>query len=374
MARRWVEKTEGPLADAQFCAIPAVPPPVFSPNVTPERLEALLVTDNKWANGTILHYYFFDRETDGEEVIFTDGTKQFRSWVGAEDQREMVRRAFQKWKDLGMGLNFREVSDRDDAEVRIGFMSGDGSWSHIGTYILNLGANERTMNFGWSLTARPGGLDTATHEIGHTLGMPHEHQNPNSGIEWNEEAVYAALALPPNGWSREVTFYNIIRKLDPGEVRGSDWDPDSIMHYPFGSGLIRKPEAYANGLRPHGGLSPRDIAYIKQFYPPLEDSDLQELLPSRSVPLNLAIGEQANFLVRPDATRYYNIRTFGACDTIIVLFEDENGSWRYRTADDDAGEDRNATLRVKLIKGHRYAVRVRLKYSDLSSPPAVMMW
>ena len=31
------------------------------------------------------------------------------------------------------------------------------------------------MNFGWDLT-QPGEIDTALHEIGHTIGFPHEHQ------------------------------------------------------------------------------------------------------------------------------------------------------------------------------------------------------
>ena len=29
--------------------------------------------------------------------------------------------------------------------------------------------------------------DTALHGIGHTLGLPHEHQNPNAGIVWDVE-------------------------------------------------------------------------------------------------------------------------------------------------------------------------------------------
>ncbi|WP_374089487.1 hypothetical protein [Methylomicrobium lacus] len=62
------------------------------------------------------------------------------------------------------------------------------------------------MNFGWNLTEAASEIDTAIHEIGHTLGFPHEHQNPNSGIAWDEEAVYHSLAQPPNSWSREVTF------------------------------------------------------------------------------------------------------------------------------------------------------------------------
>ena len=54
--------------------------------------------------------------------------------------------------------------------------------------------NERTMNFGWDLTTSYG-HDTALHEIGHTLGFPHEHQNPTAGIVWNEPAVLAAWGI-----------------------------------------------------------------------------------------------------------------------------------------------------------------------------------
>ena len=50
------------------------------------------------------------------------------------------------------------------------------------------------MNYGW-LT--PDSDDdelrrVVLHEFGHALGLIHEHQNPEGGIEWNEPAVKAA--------------------------------------------------------------------------------------------------------------------------------------------------------------------------------------
>ncbi len=99
--------------------------------------------------------------------------------------------------------------------------------SYIGRDILGIAQFDRTMDLdegdNWD-------VDTAIHEIRHTLGFPHEHQNPNAGIVWNEEAVYAELAGPPNFLSRETTLHNIICKLDPVDVHGSSWDADSIMH------------------------------------------------------------------------------------------------------------------------------------------------
>ena len=357
-----------------YCVLSERPERVFAPGVTNAREAAINLLGNKWVNGTALRYYFFDRATDGQPVLFTDGSTEFRSWVGPEAQRAVVRRGFEVWEDVGIGIKFQEVDNREEAEVRIGFMRGDGSWSWLGREILDHGPNDRTMNFGWDLT-RPGEIDTAVHEIGHTLGFPHEHQNPKSGIEWDEEAVYAALAAPPNRWDRATTFWNIIRKLAASEVEGTTWDPDSVMHYPFGKGLIRKPEQYFNtGLTPAGGLSAKDEAWVKTLYPPMDADQDVELKVAQSVLLQISAGEQRNFTIAPQETRYYTFQTFGASDSVLVLFEDDHGHLRYRTGDDDSGEDTNAYFRVKLIKGRRYVLRVRLYYSDRPGQTAVMMW
>lgn len=363
----------GPRARAagrNYCHMPEMPERVLDKGLPGPRTRAIIVNENKWVNGTVIHYWFFDGKKDGEWVWLSNGRRRWASWVGEPAQQDVVRKAFEAWKKLGIGLEFEEVQDRADAEVRIGFMQGDGSWSYIGTYVLKIATNDRTMNFGWNLV---GDMDTAMHEIGHTLGLPHEHQNPYAGIVWDEEAVYAALAKPPNNWDRQKTYYNIIRKISPDTVQGSNWDPDSIMHYPFEAGLIEEPEEYASGLWPEAGLSQRDQAWVRSFYPPL-GAELKMLVPGRSEPLPDRSGEQQNFRISPRATRYYDMRTFGACDTLMVLFTEVNGKLRYRSADDDSGEDRNASLRVRLYKGRDYVLRVRVKWAGGDVPPSVMMW
>lgn len=357
-----------------YCSLPKVPERVLSPDVNPNRANLIIQTAQKWVNGTVLHYYFFDKQTDGQTVFFSNGRSEWRTWTTNDAEKNIVRQAFDVWKNLGIGLKFEEVRSRDEAEVRIGFMRDDGAWSYIGREILNVGSGERTMNFGWDLTQHPREIDTAIHEIGHTLGFPHEHQNPNAGIVWNEEAVYTSLGQPPNSWPRDVTFHNIIRKISPDIVQGSNWDPNSIMHYPFEAGLIKEPSQYRNGLQPAGGLSERDKTWAKTFYPSLTDDDYAELKPFQSTNLSIAAGEQKNFIIRPNATRYYDIRTFGTSDTVVVLFEEENGNPRYLTGDDDSGEDRNASLRIKLMSDRKYILRVRLYYSTLAGETAVMIW
>jgi hypothetical protein len=356
-----------------YCALRERPARVFAPGVTSERVRLINLLGNKWVSGTVLRYYFFDRDTDGQNVLFSDGSTVWHTWVGAEAQRAVVRRGFKAWKDVGIGIDFQEVNDREEAEIRISFMRGDGAWSWLGREILEHGPNEPVMNFGWDLTL-PGELDTAIHEIGHALGFPHEHQNPKAGIEWDEDAVYAALAEPPNEWSQETTFWNIIRKLPANEVEGTTWDPDSVMHYPFEKNLIKKPEQYKVGLQPAGGLSAKDKAWSKSLYPPIDDTGTEALKPSQSVLLNLSAGGQRDFTVTTQETRYFEFRTFGASDTVMVLFEDDNGDLRYRTADDDSGQDTNAYFRTKLVKGRSYVLRIRLYHSDRPGETAVMMW
>ena len=358
----------------RFCSVKPVRERELPADVDAERMRLIRESEKKWANGTVLHYYFFDRGTDGENVVLANGQTQWRVWTASDAEKNVVRKAFQTWKALGIGLEFREVARREEAEIRIGFMQGDGAWSYVGRDVLDQGMNERTMNFGWRLSGPGEDLDTALHEIGHTLGFPHEHQNPNAGIVWNEDAVYAALAAPPNSWPRQTTFDNIIRKLSVDRVQGSSWDPDSVMHYPFEAGLIDKPVQYRNGLSPAGGLSSRDATWVKTFYPGLAASSYTELEPFQSVELQIGPREQRNFTIEPEATRTYEIQTFGESDTVMVLFEDVGGEFRYVTADDDSGFATNAKLRVKLQQGKRYALRIRLYYTTASGRTAVMMW
>ena len=80
-------------------------------------------------------------------------------------------------------------------------------------------------------------------------------------------------------------------------------------------------------------------------------------------------------MFEPTVDRYYEFRTFGASDTVIVLFE-RRGERRaaYVTGDDDSGEDRNAYIRRRLHAGRTYVLRLRLYYAADSGETAVMWW
>jgi hypothetical protein len=313
------------------------------------RARLIRVSDKRWANGTEITYFYF---TDGPYA----------------DQRNnipFVEKGFKGWTDVGIGLKFTRVMDIKDSMIRIGFLQGDGAWSYVGRDNLNIRMSERTMNFGWDLRGdrRGDGVDTPLHEIGHMLGFPHEHQNPNAGIVWNEEAVLRAYARPPNNWDERTITYNILRKLDKDKVEGSDWDPDSIMHYGFGRGMIKSPEEYSRGLSPEDGLSQKDIGTVRKLYPPLSNNDDPTPLKNNQTAniSDLSEGSEKTFLIEPTISGNYRMETIGAIDSLMVLSELlSSGSKRQIGANDDSGTGDNALIETNLQAGRKYLLTVRL--------------
>src|SRR5262245_1185036 len=99
--------------------------PVLPPSVTadPRRAAAIIGPYLKWVNGTVLHYCFF-----GEGHFSVPQT-----------QADAVRDAFKKWKAVGIGLDFQEVNQLSEAEVRIGYSEADGSSaSSVGRDVLRV--------------------------------------------------------------------------------------------------------------------------------------------------------------------------------------------------------------------------------------------
>jgi len=131
---------------------------------------------------------------------------------------------------------------------------------------------------------------------------------------------------------------------------------------------------YRQGLQPAGALSQRDITWVRAFYPPLNEVDHAELKSLESAPLTITAGQQKIFRIQPAATHIYEIRAFGDSDTVMVLFEADNGQPKYLSGDDDSGENRNPYLKIKLFKDPKYILRVRLYYAERHGESAVMLW
>lgn len=348
------DPVEGTRITRPMCAQPLRGVPPLKADLPQGRAYSIRRVQTKWMNGTVLHFCFLTG----------------RDWTWPEGQRKVVRNAFQAWSALGIGLQFKEVEDETEAEILIGRRQDNRSWSFVGTENLGNRDDGRTMNFGWDLET-DWGRATALHEIGHALGLEHEHQNPLAGIVWDEPAVYAHFKRT-DGWDADETYHNVISKLSTNSVDGSNWDPTSIMHYPFDPGLMKLPQPYDRlGVGENTVLSDADKAWVRHWYP--AQAAAMPISALSISPLPMVPGAQADFVFNPDSTREYTVGTVGKADSRIVVFEERDGEPRHLAAADDTGTDENAEISGKFVAGRTYLIRVRVAHANGDRPIGLVL-
>lgn len=199
----------------------------------------------------------FDKFWNSGQVI------KIRFLNGTDEQRNKVRNFAAEWSNI-CNIIFKYVTE-GESHVRISFDPNIGSWSYVGTDCLWVSADQPTMNFGW--------LDKAVvlHEFGHMLGLVHEHQNPEGGIQWNREQVIEDLSGYPNYWDENTIEWNIFRRYSEDKVQGTELDPMSIMMYPIPNSWTLNDFA----TQMNSNLSQVDIEFISSIYefPPEEEDE-----------------------------------------------------------------------------------------------------
>jgi hypothetical protein len=269
---------------------------------------------------------------------------------GTQEQKALAQEQAGWWSEHA-NLKF-EFRDAADAQIRISFDPADGAWSYVGTDCLNIPRNQPTMNLGF----QDGG--TSAHEFGHAIGLGHEHQNPKGGIEWNEEVVIRDLAGPPNYWTPEQTRHNVIRKYSLDQIRGTEFDPDSIMLYAFPGSWTQS----GRGTHANEVLSQLDKAFIasEQAYPRDAVPEPVELPVIDTAGTAASIGkpgEEDMFKFTATTANRYTVETSGKTDVVMKLFGP--GSTNALIAeDDDGGAGYNPKIVADLSPGD-YFVQIR---------------
>lgn len=217
---------------------------VLMPGDAESKSKAALLNAYKWQVGTQV------------KVRFVEGDPALQ---------ERVRAVAQEWTGPQMANLTLQFVEEGDADIRIAFQQGDGSWSYLGTVCQQIPADQHTMNYGWLEPDSPDDelRRVVLHEFGHALGLIHEHQNPNRPIAWNRAAVIEDLSGPPNNWDEATIENNIFKKYDLDDLSSTPTDALSIMMYPIPAAWTT--DGFSADLNEE--LSDTDKTFIRDAYP-----------------------------------------------------------------------------------------------------------
>jgi len=275
-------------------------------------------------------------------------TLRVRFLEGTPSQQAVAKQQAGWWTEhANMKFDFNNAAD---AEIRIAFDPSDGAWSYLGTDCRDIPFDQPTMNLGFL----DGG--TAAHEFGHALGLGHEHQNTAGGIEWNEEVGIRDLGGSANFWSPAQVRHNVLEKYSVDQIRGTQFDSDSIMLYFFPASWTKSGQS----TKANDVLSALDTSFIAsaQAYPrtSVQAVELQVNATPTQAKIGVA-GEEDLFQFNVANAGRHVVETGGQTDVVMKLFG-PNSQTSLIAEDDDGGIGLNSRIAADLVPG-QYVAQVR---------------
>lgn len=301
---------------------------------------AIAIKKRQWENGKTI------------EVSFKGGTSA---------QQDMVRTIAPEWcKHANLKFSF---TTKPSALIRVSFDANDGAWSYIGRDNEQIPVDAATMNLGWQDRA------VILHEFGHMIGLAHEHQNPQGGIQWNEAAVIADLSGAPNHWDEATIRHNVLNKYSLDQIVGTAFDRESIMLYAFPASWT----IGGTGTQQNNDLSKQDKTFIggTQMYPGKGTVELPKLPVLAATPAAISqTGEQDEFAFTVVKQGIYVIETGGETDVHMSLYGPDVAN-KLIAIDDDSGAGANARIEAELSPG---AYRVLVRHYSTSGTGPYRIW
>ena len=229
--------------------------------------------------------------TDEQEKFSLILTIEFLDGWTFRDERNLVEKAVRDWVT---GSNIVPVfvsSGKSDIRVKFD-NTGTGNW-HVKTD--NVGAPRGDRNAHWNSNAYTMYLTTdfsygtVLHEVGHALGLLHEHLNPkfleyfkwrgNTSLpQYGTTEFYKKVGKSVGISSIEDIYHNLFEIREVDEER-SFFDQESVMTYYISNEFIElRPNAPSSivsafennqGIPQNSELSKGDRAFIVQCYGPV---------------------------------------------------------------------------------------------------------
>ncbi|MEO0014741.1 MAG: hypothetical protein RLZZ535_3130 [Cyanobacteriota bacterium] len=183
------------------------------------------------------------------------------------DLRARILSQMNAWGKTG---NIQFVETNTNPQVRITLDPEGGYWSYLGTDILNIEADQPTMNLGDLAMDTPDDQfnRVVLHETGHTLGFPHEHLRRELVERIDRDkaiAYYGEL-----GWEPEKVIANVLTPLEESSIMGTtSADSSSIMSYQIPGEITKDGNPIMGGTE----ISSSDYEFVAQIYPKPSASD-----------------------------------------------------------------------------------------------------
>lgn len=149
-------------------------------------------------------------------------------------------------------------------EVRLS-RNARGYWSYLGTDILHVPPGRATINLqGFTENTRSSEwARVPAHEVGHTLGMPHEHLRRAFVERIDRQKAYSYF-LRTQGWGKDLVDVNVLTPLEEvALLRPTPPDQMSIMTYSLPAEIMVDGVGIVGGV----GLTATDLAYVDDIYP-----------------------------------------------------------------------------------------------------------
>ena len=165
---------------------------------------------------------------------------------GSTDVRKRVTAAMQTLWPIGQLSDGRldydiasfiqppDCSSPASSDIRVSFTPRDGYWSYVGVESLQHDPSMNLQGYASSLPSEQEFNEKVGHEMGHALGLEHEHQSPASDCKWDFDWIWDNYS-----WNSKEDMHFNLDKLKNFISNGqhaytfSNYDPKSLMHYSF---------------------------------------------------------------------------------------------------------------------------------------------